>query len=89
MKNKITDGFSWLMNGIGFTLTAVQTEQVFKIISLILTILATLLSILYTLYSWWKKAKKDGKIEPNEVLELKEEIDKERGKIDEKIRRNN
>lgn len=87
MKNKET--FSWVMNGIGMTLTALQTENVFRIISLILTILATLLSILYTLYNWWKKANKDGKIEPNEVLELKEEIDKERNKIDEKIRRNN
>ena len=89
MKNKLNEGFSWLMNGIGMTLTALQTEQVFRIISLILTILATLLSILYTLYNWWKKAKKDGKIEPNEILELKEDIDKERNKVDEKIRRNN
>lgn len=89
MKNKLNEGFSWLMNGIGMTLTVLQTENVFRIISLILTILATLLSILYTLYNWWKKAKRDGKIEPNEILELKEDIDKERNKVDEEIRRNN
>lgn len=87
MKNK--DAFSWVMNGIGMTLTVLQSENVFRIISLILTILATLLSIIYTLYNWWKKAKKDGKIEPNEILELKEDIEKERNKVDEKIRRNN
>ena len=67
MKNK--DFLDWIGCGIGTVLTAVQTQQIFQIISLVLTCLATALTIAYTLWKWWKNAKRDGKIDEKEIKE--------------------
>ena len=67
LKNK--DFLEWIGCGFGTVLTAVQTQQVFQIISLVLTCLATALTIAYTLWKWWKNAKKDGKIDEKEIKE--------------------
>lgn len=80
MKNK--ELVSWILNGFGVIGTAIQTESIFRIISLILTIIATLLSILISCYTWYKKAKADGKITPEELEELKKKIEEEKEKID-------
>ena len=68
-------------NGIACVLTAIQTDEVFRIVSLVLTCLSIALSIAYRVWTWWKKAKKDGKIEPEEIKELKDIIDDEKDKI--------
>lgn len=80
MKNK--ELASWILNGFGVIGTAIQTESIFRIISLILTIIATLLSILISCYTWYKKAKSDGKITPEELEELKKKLEEEKEKID-------
>ena len=49
------------------TSTAVQPDQVLQYISLGLTIIATLITIILGLRAWWKDAKKDGKIDKEEV----------------------
>jgi hypothetical protein len=67
MKSK--DFLDWIGCGFATVLTAVQTQQVFQIISLVLTCLATALTIAYTLWKWWKNAKKDGKIDEKEIKE--------------------
>ena len=75
------DIYAWILNGMAVVGTAIQTEDVFRIISLILTIFATLLSIALTIWTWWNKAKKDGIITPEEVKELKDKIEEERDKL--------
>ena len=67
MKNR--DFLDWIGCGIGSILTAVQTQQVFQIVSLVLTCIATALTIAYTIWKWWKNAKKDGKIDEKEIKE--------------------
>lgn len=67
MKNK--EFLDWVGCGVGTVLTAIQTQQVFQIISLVLTCLATALTIAYTVWKWYKNAKKDGKIDEKEIKE--------------------
>lgn len=76
--------FAWIGNAGGVIFTAIQTNEVFQIISLILTCIATLLSIGITLYNIIKKAKQ-GKLETqdlqdalDEIQELKEQLEKEK-----------
>lgn len=76
----MNEKFSWIGNAGGILFTALQTNQIFQLISLILTCVATLLSISITLYNIYKKAKQ-GKLEATdlqqalkEIEELKEQI---------------
>ena len=64
--NKEFVGSSISTIGAG-TSTAVQPDQVLQYISLGLTIIATLITIILGLRAWWKDAKKDGKIDKEEV----------------------
>lgn len=59
----------WIGCGASAIFTALQTNQIFQTISLILTCLATLVTIAYTIYKWYKNAKKDGKIDEQEIKE--------------------
>lgn len=72
---------SWIANGGGWILTAMQTNQVFQIVSLILTCIATFLSICITLYNLYKKAK-EGKLEASDLEKAKEEIEKLKEQIE-------
>ena len=59
--------------GVGTSISAVgtglQTKEILQIVSLIITIIGGLLTIFMALRSWWKEAKKDGKIDKDEVEE--------------------
>lgn len=79
MKEKI----AWLGNCGGVIFTAIQTNEVFQIVSLILTCIATLLSICITLYNIYKKAK-EGKFEVSDLEKAKEEIEKLKEQLKEK-----
>lgn len=63
--------------GISFNaiLTAAQTNETFRLISLILTILISIVVLARNIYDWWMKAKKDGKIDNDEIHELVDIID--------------
>ena len=67
MKNK--DFLDWIGCGLGSVLTAIQTQEVFQIISLILTCIATLTTIAYNVYKWYKNAVKDKIIDDKEIEE--------------------
>ena len=64
-----------LVAGTGATIlsatgTALQTEEVLRIVSLIITILGAIISmIVLPLITWYKNAKKDGKITQDEIKE--------------------
>lgn len=67
----------WLGPAAGTILTAVQTHEVFQVISLVLTILTTLITFAFTIYKWVKAAKEDGKLDENEIkqgIEIVEDL---------------
>ena len=66
---KSREFLDWIGCGFATVFTAVQTQEVFQIISLILTCIATGLTIAYTIYKWYKNAMKDGKLDENEIKE--------------------
>ena len=54
---------------VSATGTALQPNEVLQIISLVITILGAIITTGFTLWTWWKNAKKDGKIDEDEVKE--------------------
>lgn len=62
------------VSGTGGVLTFLQTIETFQIIQGILSIIALLVTIGYTIWKWYKNAKKDGKISPDEVEDLIDDI---------------
>ena len=72
MKNN--DFMAWIGSVFGTILTATQQDEVLRWIQLGLTILSTLIAIAYTIWKWWRKASADGKITPDEVDELMDDI---------------
>ena len=72
MKN--WDFLAWTGSVFGTICTALQTDEIFRWIQLGLTILSTLVAISFTIWKWWKKASKDGKITPDEVDELMDDL---------------
>ena len=69
MKNELIAG------GVGTTLgavgTATQLNEVLQTISLVLTILGALFSfVVVPLLSWYRNAKKDGKIDVDELTDV-------------------
>lgn len=66
---KSRDFLDWIGCGFATVFTAVQTQEVFQIVSLILTCVATGLTIAYTIYKWYKNAMQDKKLDENEIKE--------------------
>lgn len=68
--------------------TASQTNQSLQDISLVLTIIGTLITIIMAITNWWKNAKKDGKIDEDEINEgldiIKHGAEELKDKIDDK-----
>lgn len=71
---KYKDFITWSGSLFGTIGTAIQTDEVFRYISLGLTILSTIVAIAYTIWKWWRKAKEDGKITEEEVKELVDDV---------------
>ena len=74
-------------------LTALQTDQLFQLLSFIVTILSALLGVAYRVYHWYNESKTDGKIDSNEVKKLidlgKISLDELKDIIDQKGDKNN
>ena len=68
MKNNVGEIFGGAVGtAVSATGTALQTSEVLQIISLVITIIGGLITILMALLNWWKNAKKDGKIDKEEI----------------------
>lgn len=63
------DVLEYVGSGLSIVFTAIQTNEIFQIISLILAILTSATTLAFTLWKWYKKAKEDGKITPSELAE--------------------
>lgn len=77
--------FGTILSGLG---TAIQTNDLLQMISLCLTIIGTLLTIVMALVNWFRKAKKDGKIDEKELEEgigiIKDGVDEVQEALDNK-----
>jgi len=82
MKHDEIVGFSGSL--FGTIMTAIQANEVLRIIQAILTVIGLLITIAYTIWKWYKKAKADGKITEDEVDELMEDLNKTTKKEDKK-----
>lgn len=56
--------------------TAIQTSDILQIISLVITILGGLITTSMAIVNWYKNAKKDGKIDEEEIKEGLDIVDK-------------
>lgn len=67
--------------------TALQTNEVLQTISLIITILGGIVTlIVLPLLNWYYKAKKDGKITPDEIKEGVETLQEGLDKLDNSLK---
>ena len=55
-------------------LTALQTNEVFQTVSLVVTILSGIVSIVFIIWRWWKQAKKDGKVDGEDIGQLLDDL---------------
>lgn len=74
--------------GLSATGTAIQTNEILQTISIVLTIIGTLITITMAIVNWWKNAKKDGKIDEEEINEglgiIKDGIEQIKDKTEDK-----
>lgn len=61
--------YDYLFDAVAVVGTVAQTKEIFQIISLSVTILSVLVSLTLTLYKWYKTAKADGHITPDEIAD--------------------
>lgn len=78
------DNLDLVCVGVSAVATALQTQEIFNYISLGLTIASTIVCIIYRFWKWYKEAKKDGKIEPDEIKALADDLGKEAEETKEK-----
>lgn len=74
--------------GLNVVLTATQTNETFRTISLVLTILTTVVVLARNIYDWYVKAKQDGKIDKDEVKDLIDIVDKGVNDIKDEVDKN-
>lgn len=67
MNEKILDGTCIVLQSF---LTLTQTDEIFRIVSLVLTILSCLVVLVRNIYNWYIEAKKDNKIDKDEIKDL-------------------
>ena len=68
--------------------TALQTNEVLQTISLIITILGGIVTlIVLPILNWYHKAKQDGKITPEELVEGAETLKEGLDKLDENLKK--
>ena len=82
---KISDSLEIGGNTGMYVLTAVQTKEVFQIISLILSIMISVIIIISKVVEWWKKAKEDGKITKEEIEELSNNVKEDVSQIKDNV----
>lgn len=85
MNGHIADTFGIFFSAI---LTVTQTNETFRTISLILTIIATAVVLVRNIYDWYVKAKRDGKIDKDEVKDLIDIVDKGVNDIKDEVDKN-
>lgn len=55
-------------------LAGFQVDEMLRYVNLALAVLSALVAIAFTIWKWWHEAKKDGKITPNEVNDVLDDV---------------
>ena len=66
---KVNELVSWPINVFTYALAYIQANEVMQVVEFVLAILTSIVLLLYRLYVWYKEAKKDGKIDKEEIKE--------------------
>ena len=66
MKNYMLEVF----NGASYILASIQSNEVYQTIEFILAILTSVVLLAFRIWKWYLEAKKDGKIDKDEVEDL-------------------
>ena len=61
-------------SALSWILTVTQTNEIFALIQIIASTIVSIVTLAYILWIWYKKAKEDGEITPDEVVDLAEEL---------------
>lgn len=80
MKSSNDTALGWAGSAVNAILAGIQVDEVLRYINISLAIITTIVTLAYTLYKWYKRAKSDGKITPDEI---KEGIEIAKGGLDE------
>lgn len=85
MKNEI---LNYVGAGACWILTAIQVDEVLKYINLGLSIIITLFSLAMTFYSFYSKIKAKGKIEKEDLEEVKRIVESIREETEDYLKNN-
>lgn len=55
-------------------LAGLQVDEMLRYVNLALAVLSAIVAITFTIWKWWHEAKKDGKITPNEVTDVLDDV---------------
>lgn len=55
-------------------LAGLQVDEMLRYVNLALAVLSAIVAITFTIWKWWHEAKKDGKIAPNEVKDVLDDV---------------
>ena len=55
-------------------LAGLQVDEMLRYVNLALAVLSAVVAIAFTIWKWWHEAKKDGKITPNEVNDVLDDV---------------
>lgn len=65
-----------------YALSVLQTNEVFQIIELVCSVLLSITILGYRVWKWWKEAKKDGKIDSEEIEKLGDIVEDAKDEFD-------
>lgn len=66
---------AWIGSGITL-LTGGLSQDILQVVLLVVGVISALFSLFVNIYTWYKKAKRDGKIDEKEAEELKDIVEK-------------
>ena len=62
-------------NGLTYILAAIQSNEILQWIEFGLSIAVSVVLLAYRIWKWYREAKKDGKITPEEIKDLADTIE--------------
>ena len=71
-------------NVVTYVLAAVQQNEILQIIEFVLSAVLTLVILIYRIWHWYQEAKKDGKIDKEEIDQLGKIIEETKNEEDNK-----
>lgn len=76
---------NYIANTVACITTALQSDEIFRYVSLSLTILSIVVSLAFTIYRWYKVATTDGRIDNEEIDELMKHINEDVNEINDAV----